>query len=141
LMESIGEGAKIRVASIEDRPAAAILTLRYKHAMTYKYGCSDTSFHKLGAMQLLFWKAIQEAKSGGLTEFDMGRSDWDNPGLLAFKDRWGSTRSTLTYYRDPAPETKRAGEGITRRIAARMIRSAPDRLLAAAGSLLYRHVG
>ena len=48
-------------------------------------------FHRLGSMQLMIWKAIQEAKESGLLEFDMGRTDWGNEGLLAFKDRWGCT--------------------------------------------------
>ena len=47
------------------------------------------------------WKAIQEAKNDQLDEFDMGRSDCDNPGLIAFKDRWGAARSTLSYLRYP----------------------------------------
>ena len=74
--------------------------------MTYKYGCSDARFHQLGGMQLLMWKAIQEAKRDGLQEFDMGRTEWDNEGLLRYKDRWGGTRSMLTSFRHPATEPK-----------------------------------
>ena len=112
----VGDGVKIRVASHEGQPAAAILTIRYKSTMTYKYGCSDPRFHKWGPMQLLMWKAIQEAKESGLLEFDMGRTDWDNEGLLTYKDQWGCKRSTLTYLRYPALKTKRT-EQIPMRIA------------------------
>src|SRR5207247_3253868 len=87
----------IRVASQRERPVASILTLCYRDTLVYKYGCSDASSHSLGAMQFLFWKAIQEGKQRGVRKFDLGRSDPDNTGLITFKDRWGAARSVLTY--------------------------------------------
>ena len=140
LIACIGEKAKIRLAFHGGKAVAGIFTIRHKSAMTYKYGCSDLRFHKLGSMQLLMWKAIQEAKESGLLEFDMGRTDWGNEGLLAFKDRWGCTRSTLLYLRHPAPQQHRGTEGISARIAKRLFANAPDSLLKAAGNILYRHV-
>ena len=99
LMVCLGDAAKLRLASHEGRPAACVLTIRYKNTMTYKYGCSDRQFHKFGPMQMLMWKAIEEAKESGLMEFDMGRTDWENEGLLRYKDHWGAKRSTLVYSR------------------------------------------
>ncbi len=95
LIACLGEKAKIRVASKDGQPIASILTLRYKNVLVYKYGCSDHRFSNLGGMQFLFWNAIQEAKREQLSEFDIGRSDRDNPGLFAFKDRWGAVRTEL----------------------------------------------
>jgi hypothetical protein len=135
----MGDKVKIRLASHEGQAAAAILTLRYKSTMTYKYGCSDSRFHQLGPMQLLLWKAIQEAKDDGLLSFDMGRTDWDNPGLLAFKDRWGGTRSTLTYLRYPAAAVRPSGQ-LPLRVAKLLITLSPNCLLTAAGDVLYRHI-
>src|SRR5579863_2262397 len=82
----LGERIKIRVASFKGRDVASILTLTYKNTMVYKYGCSDARFHNLGGMAFLFWRAIQDAKSRGIEEFDMGRSDCDNSGLISFKE-------------------------------------------------------
>ena len=90
-------------------------------------------------MQLLIWKTIQEAKLDGLLEFDMGRTDWDNQGLLAFKDRWGSTRSTLLYLRRPALSLPRRAEHTALRFAKRVMVYAPDRVVTAAGTILYPH--
>ena len=140
LIACMGEGTRIRLASHEGRPAAAILTIRYKTTMTYKYGCSDPRFHRLGPMQLLMWKAIQEAKSGGLLEFDMGRTDWSNEGLLDYKDRWGATRSTLRYLRHPVPKPHDGTEDVPVRIPLRVFAWAPDCFLSTAGNILYRHI-
>jgi len=140
LIACMGEKARIRLASYEGRPAAAILTLQYKTTMTYKYGCSDLRFHRLGPMQIIMWKAIQEAKEGGLLEFDMGRTDWNNEGLLKFKDHWGSSRTILAYLRYPAAVVQPA-ERIPMRVAKFFCNLAPSSLLPAAGKILYRHIG
>ena len=140
LMTCFGERVKLRLAFYEGEPAAGILTIQYKGSMTYKYGCSDPRFHRLGSIPLLLWKAIQEAKAKGLVEFDMGRTDWSNPGLLAFKDRWGAARSTLVYLRHPLPKPSQGTEDISMRIARRIFAWAPESLLSTAGNILYRHM-
>lgn len=140
LIDCFGERLKIRLASHEGQPAAGILTIRYKGSMTYKYGCSDVRFHSLGPMQLLMWRAIREAKETGLIEFDMGRTDWNNTGLLAFKDRWGGARSDLVYLRHPVPKLQCRTGYIATRIAKRIFVWAPDSLLSTVGNILYRHI-
>src|SRR6266404_584626 len=67
------------------RPIAGIITQRHGDAMFYKYGGSDASALNLGAMPLLFWEAIQDAKENGVERFDFGRSDGDNAGWLPSK--------------------------------------------------------
>ena len=141
LMACLGAPFKVRVASKDGQPIASIITLRYKQVLVYKYGCSDPRFHNLGGMALLFWKAIQEAKQEGLEEFDLGRSDSDNPGLVAFKDHWGTTRSTLIYLRYPARNLQTKGETYSMRLARQVFARAPDGILRLAGKLLYRHLG
>jgi hypothetical protein len=134
-----GERLVIRIALTNDTPIAGILTLVEPRCVVYKYGASDSTFHNLGGMPLLFWRAIQDAKVRGATEFDFGRSDLDNAGLIAFKDHWGGVRSSLTYFRYPDIA---AEHGTWRVNLARTIFSLlPDSCLAAAGNLLYKHVG
>jgi CelD/BcsL family acetyltransferase involved in cellulose biosynthesis len=99
LMECFGDALKIRVALRGDRPIAAMITIRHKETLTYKYGCCDSRFNNLGCMHLLFWNAIEEAKSSGLRFLDFGRTDADQQGLITFKSRWGASRSVLTYSR------------------------------------------
>jgi len=140
LIDYMGDRLKIRLASYGGQPVAGILTIRFKSTMTYKYGCSDPGFHKIGPMQLLMWKTIQDAKNSGLVEFDMGRTDWKNTGLLTYKDRWGAKRSTLLYLRHPATEAQNRIENFPMRIAKRIVTLAPDFVLTTAGRIMYRHI-
>jgi hypothetical protein len=141
LIACLGDRLTIRVASHQGRPVASILTLSYRETLVYKYGCSDASSHNLGAMQFLFWKAIQEAKEGSFQKFDLGRSDLDNAGLITFKERWGATRSTLTYVRCSARRLRSITDGYGMRLAKEVFARMPDGLLTTAGKLLYRHIG
>lgn len=140
LMASFGTNLKIRVAFKSGMPIASILTLNYKNTVTYKYGCSDARLHPLGGVALVFWNTIQQAKAAGYEKVDLGRSDISNEGLPAFKEHWGGIRSDLSYWR--YPNRPRSHESVGKRvIMGRIVKAAPDRLLAAMGNLLYRHVG
>jgi CelD/BcsL family acetyltransferase involved in cellulose biosynthesis len=144
LIDCFGDGLPIRVAFQDKRPVASILTLRHKDTLVYKYGCSDTRFNNLGGTQLLFWRAIQEAKREGLRMFDLGRTDCENTGLIAFKDRWGAARSTLSYVRlgkaPPSNAPRPGGAEWAGRIAKGMVSRLPDRIFSMVGSALYRHM-
>ncbi len=140
LSDCVGERLKIRIASKDGVPIAGMLTLAYKQSMTYKYGCSDAKFHKLGGMAFLFWKTIQEAKRSGLAELDMGRSDLESPGLVTFKEHWGAERATLKYWRYPAVMLSTSTEWELK-AAKKIFSFASGAALSTVGRLLYRHVG
>lgn len=145
LIECFGEALTIRVAFQGPRPTAAILTLRHKDKLFYKYGCSDERFHNLGGMHLLFWIAIQQAKQDGMSVLDFGRSDIQSTGLVTFKERWGCSRSTVNYWRlTPSHNQKCAYSTKTdwkEMLAKRVVSHLPDRILESLGNALYRHVG
>jgi hypothetical protein len=140
LADCMRDKLSVRVAFKDGRPIASILTLKYKKTVTYKYGCSDPQFHNLGGMPFLFWNAIQDAKENGAEEFDFGRSDTDNEGLISFKDNWGTTRSELTYYRNPQPSSRSSSTGLME-YGRKVISLLPNACLTTAGRLLYRHIG
>lgn len=140
LAECLGDNIKIRVSSVNGVPIASIITLTHKKSMTYKYGGSDPKYHNSGGMAFLFWRAIQDAKDNNLEEFDMGRSDCDNSGLINFKEHWGAERHELVYWAYPPklrPDVNRWGFRAAKNIFSRL----PSALLPAAGRLLYRHMG
>jgi CelD/BcsL family acetyltransferase involved in cellulose biosynthesis len=141
LVDCLGDTVKISTAAKDGRPIASILTLFFKDVLVYKYGCSDERFHNLGGMSLLLWNAIKEGKGNGAREFDMGRSDSDNPGLITFKEHWGAARSRLTYWRYPTRLAPAAAAGWRMHAAQKIFAHIPDTFLIAAGKMFYRHMG
>jgi CelD/BcsL family acetyltransferase involved in cellulose biosynthesis len=140
LRDSFREDLKVRLVSKDDQPIAGIVTLRHKQAIVYKYGASDAQFHNLGAMPLLFWRTIRESKELGLSKIDLGRSDLDEEGLIAFKNHLGAHSSVLSYYRYPADvsvASSRQGASLARRFCTHL----PSPLLRVVGSAIYRHIG
>src|SRR5258708_4205752 len=140
LVALLREQLTIHLAFCGKQPIASILTLRHRETLVYKYGGSDARYHHLGGMPLLFWKAIQYAKDNGMRTFDLGRSDYSNPGLITFKDRSGAARSALEYGRIFARRHKTT-EPYGMHLAKRVFALMPDSLLTTAGKFLYPHVG
>jgi Acetyltransferase (GNAT) domain len=138
LSKFLPDNIKIRVASKDGQPIASILTFHYKNKFIYKYGCSDERYHRFGGTQLLLWKAIQEAKNKNCSEFDLGRTEWENSGLRRFKDRWGAIGTPLTYWRFQPGKSPTDHE---HNFARRILRFCPPLLLEAAGRTFYRHIG
>jgi CelD/BcsL family acetyltransferase involved in cellulose biosynthesis len=138
IRDSLGDHLNIRLAFKGCHPIAGIVTVCHKDTLFYKYGGSDAQHHSTGAVPFLFWTAIQNGKEAGCSAFDFGRSDIDNRGLIAFKQRWGASASVLTYFRYPA-RRGRADRPLAFQIGRRLIPLLPDAVLREVGSLLYRH--
>lgn len=138
LIKYLEDHIKICVASKDGRPIASILTFSYKDKLMFKYGCSDERYHRFGGMQLLLWRAIQEAKERNFAEFDLGRCELGNAGLRVFKDRWGAGCSPLTYWRF---RPGRSSSDLELEVARKFCRFFPPSLLQAAGRSFYRHIG
>ncbi len=139
LIALLPERLSIEVCFSGARAIASILTLRFKDVLYYKYGCSDERFHRLGGMQALFWNAIQNAKRLELRVFDLGRTDLANEGLLRFKNGWGAQCSKLTYLIYPQKQsrlTATAGNSL-----GNGVKWMPEWMLAAAGTMIYKHIG
>jgi CelD/BcsL family acetyltransferase involved in cellulose biosynthesis len=141
LVKYMGDAVQIRVARKNGAAIAAILTLRHRSTVIYKYGCSDGAVHQLGGMPFLFWKVIEESKASGAERIDFGRSEMDNEGLVAFKDKFGTAKRKLTYYRHPWKKEKQVYLHEDSRLMRRMLGMVPDAVLSAVGRALYRHIG
>lgn len=141
LQQCMGDKLQVRLARKDGIPVAGILTLRHRASVVYKYGCSDERFHNLGGVPFLLWKLVEESKASGTEEIDFGRTELNNAGLVAFKDRLGTTRKLLTYYR----YTRARKHGLTGLRHSRAIRQffslLPEAVSSAAGRVLYKHLG
>jgi lipid II:glycine glycyltransferase (peptidoglycan interpeptide bridge formation enzyme) len=141
LINCLGEKLKIRVVSRDQSPVASVITLSFKNVIIDKYSCSDPKFNALGGMVFLIWRTIQAARSEGLSQLDWGRSDYSTPGLITFKDRWGTTRCPVNYYRCPAPAPGTCVDSRFVTAGKRLLTAVPDSMLSVLGGLLYRHAG
>jgi hypothetical protein len=144
IADCLGNIVTIHMVSKDAKPVASIVTLTYRKTLIYKYGCSDGQFNNMGGTPYLFWMAIQQAKESGIEHFDLGRSDYDDPGLIAFKEHLGATSSELRYYRNPgfpARQESSAPSVPIKAWAREALIRLPDPLLSGVGQLVYRHIG
>ncbi len=141
LLECMRDKLQIRVARKNGASVAALLTLRHGASVVYKYGCSDERFHHLGGMPFLFWKLIEESKTSGVEKLDFGRTDLDNEGLTAFKDKFGTKKKLLTYYRYAKTKKQGAASISDSRALRQFFALLPETVCSAAGRILYRHLG
>jgi len=141
LIQCQGKALEIRLAYKDKIPVSAILTLRFRDVVYYKYGCSDSRFNNLGATPWLLWRAIAAAKSDGASEFDMGRTEEDNTGLLAFKNHWVPQPKRLVYLRFPEALPLDSAGNWKLRMAKRGFSLMPMQVLRIIGGLIYRHIG
>jgi CelD/BcsL family acetyltransferase involved in cellulose biosynthesis len=146
LIDCFGDDLKIRVAAHKGTPVSAIITLRHKDTLVYKYGGCDSRFTNLGSMHFLLWNAIAEAKESGLRWFDLGRTDADQHGLITFKNRWGAAEAVVTYSRYSSSEQCTHMFDLSTpewktRAAKYVLEHLPTGVLSTIGRLLYGHVG
>lgn len=142
LVAALPGKAMIRMAFKDGVPIASILTISHENSLVYKYGCSDARFHNLGGTAFVLWKAIQDGKRSGAAEFDMGRSDCTNAGLISFKENFRAARLRLAYWRYSANGAGVHAASARRRRAVEAVFSRmPNAVLRFAGELLYRHIG
>ena len=141
LIKCMGSKIEIRLARKNDLPIAAILTLRHRSSVIYKYGGSDKRYHNLGGMPFLFWKLIEESKASGAEQIDFGRTDLNNQGLITFKNRLGATSRLLTYYRSPNPKSGLSALDWDTPLVRRLYSILPDSARSTAGRVLYKHLG
>jgi lipid II:glycine glycyltransferase (peptidoglycan interpeptide bridge formation enzyme) len=141
LAAKFGSNLTISVASSAGHPIAGIITIRHNRTVVYKYGGADHRFRSLGGMHLLLWRAIQLAMRDGLREFDLGRSDITDSGLVTFKDRWGAEQRILSYRRYGAMPSTRLAKAYQSSIGKYVWAHTPKTVLTAAGRVLYRQLG
>ena len=139
-MAELSPNAEIRVARKDGVAIAAILTLRHRGTVVYKYGCTDGRFHRLAGMPFLLWKMIEESKQEGFERIDLGRTELANHGLIEFKDRMGTARTKMSYLRYPKSE-KTSGVQLSRMGGERkLLTFLPGVVSSTMGRLVYRHI-
>jgi hypothetical protein len=136
-----GDGVVTFLAYVDDEIVAGAVYLVWNDVLYYKYSASDMDRLTVRPNEAIAWSAIQWAAQRDLTLLDWGLSDLDQPGLLAYKRRWGSVERRIgTWQTRPAHGTD-AGTGRLLRDLTDLLTedTVPDDITARAGALLYRY--
>jgi CelD/BcsL family acetyltransferase involved in cellulose biosynthesis len=131
----------VSVAQLNGKAIAASVFLTFKHSMLYKYSSSDERFLEHRANHRVMWDAIDWACRNGYTEFDFGRTDSTNEGLLMFKRGWGSMEEDLVYVRMAEGVIRENDTGSMLDSARPLLRRLPVPILKFLGNCLYAHTG
>lgn len=136
------EGAVTTLLARHDGvPIAGALMLRWNDVLYYKFGASDAAHLSLRPNDAVFWAAVELALAQDARTIDWGLSDLDQPGLVAFKDKWASEQRRIATFRggapaSPRPEVDRLLGGLTELLTGDAV---PLDVTARAGAQLYRY--
>jgi CelD/BcsL family acetyltransferase involved in cellulose biosynthesis len=136
-------GAVNYIAEHEGIGIAALIVLRYKGVTYAKYEGVDDAYRDVLPVYGLLWKAIEDAALAGDSIYDFGRTALDNPGLNAFKSRWGTTEEELPYFFHPPREGLSVvkSSSLKYRLFTGTVRRLPLPVGRWLGKKLFRHFG
>lgn len=134
------DGIVTLLAYVEGEVVAGALYLVWGDVLYYKFGASVRDHLPLRPNDAIHWTAIQWASERNLRSLDWGLSDLDQPGLVRYKRKWGSTERRIVTLRSgepvAAPEFGRLLGELTTLLTDDAV---SDAVAAQAGSLLYRY--
>lgn len=120
---------------------AGALYLHMGNKAIYKYGASDTKYKKVRANNLIMWEAIKWYSQNGFTSMCFGRTDVDNNGLRSYKAGWGTTETTLNYYKFDIVKKIYVTDSVNKvHPVKKILQYMPITLLKIAGEVLYKHI-
>lgn len=130
------------VVSWEGRPASVLLALTYKGRMSAEVIGWETAVAHCCPNHRAFWAAICHAHASNFEEFDFGRTPVTETRLIDFKKRWGTICESLTSAFSPACAAEQSTRnGVVARLASRICRCTPTRVLPLLSRSIYRHFG
>lgn len=145
LWDTFGRDNKIHLemAEYKGEIIAAHITAFYGKHARYMYGASDERFQDLGAGHLITWESIAWGCQNGYTQLDLGRTAYDNPGLVQFKRSWGASEEASPYYYYPTIQGLATTQESSKKyqLMTSCWRNLPLQISAPLGGYLYRHLG
>lgn len=139
---SAHDGIVTFLARVDGNPIAGAVHLAWNDTLYYKFGASLAGTLPLRPNDALFWAALRWASERGYRQLDWGLSDLDQPGLVAFKQKWASEERRIVTLCSPAPNSgngHHAGKVLAELTRLLTDDSVPDTITEQAGALLYRY--
>jgi CelD/BcsL family acetyltransferase involved in cellulose biosynthesis len=136
------DGIVTLLARVDGEPVAGAVYLVWNQVLYYKFAASLAGALRLRPNDALAGAALRWASERGLRLLDWGLSDLDQPGLVAYKQKWASVERRILTLRstpqrlDDRRETSRLLGELTHLLTDDTV---PDRVTQRAGALLYRY--
>ena len=89
---------QVMAATREQVIGGFIVVARQGDVAYYLHGGTRDEFREHSPSDLLFDRAIHEARDSGCTSFNMMASPTDQPSLVRYKEKWGGTTHALRTY-------------------------------------------
>ena len=131
----------VSLGLIQNKVIAAAIFFQFRDKVIYKYGASNYKYQNLRANNLLIWDAIVTAINNGYRQFDFGRTEPGNKGLLQFKRGWATQEHRRKYFRYSLMKNAFTETPPKLKSSYTLFKRFPMPLLKFVGNLLYRHVG
>ena len=138
-----GKGVVI-LAMYRNMPIAGTMFLEWKDVLVYKFSVSDAEYLAHRPADLIVWEAVRYAKQRNLTSIDFGLSDWDQEGLIRFKNKFATEEKTLSFLMRPVHGLPTESQKMTKQMLHRLTSiftddTIPDDITNKAGELLYQY--
>jgi len=121
---------------------AAVVLLRFKDVVYYKFAAADRSYLTRRPNHLLIWRIIEDALRDGYKSLDFGRTFVGDTGLIQWKTRWGGRPHAYGYYQSVGSHGDRSNrEGnASRIILGSIIKRMPTCIVKLSGELFYKYL-
>ncbi len=138
------DASTLLLAWADDDLAGGILFVEWNDTLYYKFNASHPDHLDSRPNDLALWEGICHANRHDLARIDMGVSDFDQPGLVAYKEKYATESGTMRVHRTPLgfERDERASE--LRSLLSSLTDlftdpSVPDDIVEEAGTVLYRY--
>jgi lipid II:glycine glycyltransferase (peptidoglycan interpeptide bridge formation enzyme) len=130
------------LASLNQENVAGAIYFHFGMKAVFKYGASDKKFQNLRANNLVMWEAMRWYSQNGYKSLCLGRTEFENQGLIQFKSGWGTTEQPIHYYQyDFKKGSFVRGSSKVTGFHNKIFRNIPIPISNKIGALLYKHVG
>ncbi|HEX6384235.1 MAG TPA: GNAT family N-acetyltransferase [Anaerolineae bacterium] len=133
----------LMLARYQDEIIGGVLFLEWQDKLYYKFNASDPERIVHRPNDLLIWEGIQYGKGKGYTYLDFGLSDWDQEGLVRYKNKFATQEKTISFLQYAPNGAGSQSERRVRRLLPQLTdlftdASVGDTVTEKAGELLYR---
>lgn len=136
---------RLYLATTNHKIIGGILMLEWKDTIYYKFSASHQDYLELRPNDLMIWQAINDAKEKGFTLFDFGLSDWDQDGLIRYKQKFATAEKDISFLKytptvqsQPSERAHRVQKLLGRLTDLLTDDSVPDDVTDKAGDVLYQ---